>query len=66
VNNEGKIKQFYNFINAVKDEANEDSVDEQGKKIPEGKQILLEPQILSFLSQLLAPLNKKCFLKYHL
>lgn len=37
MNNEGKIKQFYNFINAVKDEANEDGFNEQAKKIPEGK-----------------------------
>lgn len=37
VNKEGKIKQFYNFINAVKDEINENGLDEQAKKIPEGK-----------------------------
>lgn len=37
MNKEGKIKQFYNFINAVKDEVNENGLDEQAKKIPEGK-----------------------------
>jgi len=36
LNKEGKIKQFYNFINAVKDEANEDGLNEHEKKIPEG------------------------------
>jgi len=36
INREGKIKQFYNFINAVKDEANENGLNENEKKIPEG------------------------------
>ncbi|KAE9543520.1 hypothetical protein AGLY_002320 [Aphis glycines] len=35
INREGKIKQFYNFINAVKDEANENGLNEHEKKIPE-------------------------------
>lgn len=37
-NQQGKIKQFYNFINAVKDEENEDGLDEFPKKVPEGNQ----------------------------
>jgi len=36
LNKEGKIKQFYNFINAVKDEENEDGLNGHEKKIPEG------------------------------
>lgn len=36
-NKQGKIKQFYNFINAVKNEGNEEELDEQAKKIPEGQ-----------------------------
>lgn len=37
VNKDGKIKQFYNFINAVKDEECENDLNEHTKKIPEGK-----------------------------
>lgn len=37
MNSEGKIKKFYNFINAVKDETSEESEEETAKKIPEGE-----------------------------